>query len=180
MIHRYDMSFYELNEATNRYSIEVNFRTTADEVRDGFAKMLLGYVSAAIKERGFHVKKIMDEKPYRIIISNNNWIDGEWVILISFNNKENCFVLSKGFYNRDRDTVTVQSNEKCAGHSAAEIFRTIFNKMHSIKDEEPHHLGGLKGVKGKTGPQMGSIRPTQSYDNLTNQFTQSGRDKTGM
>lgn len=160
------MDFFDLNEATNRYSVEVNYRTTATEVRKGFAKLLLGYVSAAIKERGYHVKKIMDEEPYRIIVSARNWNDGEWVFVLSFHDDKDCFILSKGFYNKDRNTVTVQSSEKCVGHSAADVFRTLFNKMDKIKDAPAHHVGDLKGVKGKTGPKKGSIRPTQSYDNF--------------
>lgn len=162
------MNFYELNaridESTNRYSVEVNYRTTASEVKEGFAKLLLGYVSAALKERGYHAKKIFNQMPYRIIVSSHNWVDGEWVLIVSYNSNMDCFILSKGFFNKDRETVTVQSNEKCAGHSASEIFKNVFNRMDGIRNDPPHHIGGLKGVKNKTGPQKGSMRPAQKYD----------------
>jgi len=175
------MNFHQLNETANRYSVEVNFRTTMKEVTDGFAKMLLGYVSAALKQRGFHVKKMFESEPYRIIISSKHWIDGEYVLVISYNPKLQCFILSKGFYNKDRDTVTIQTNEKCAGHSASEIYRTVFNRMSGIKDEPIHHAGDLKGAKMKTGPKQGSMRPTQSYENLTKfGFTPRKQDRLGM
>ena len=159
----YSLSEQVLNEGTNRYSVEINFRTNMREVIEGFAKMVLGYVSAALKERGYHVKKIFDAHPYRIIISSQRWQEGEWVLVVSFNQEKSFFVISKGFYNRDRDTVSVQSSEKSDHFSAAEIYRQIFNSMATLKDEPPHHIGGLKGVKGKTGPESGSLRPVQKY-----------------
>jgi len=177
------MNFYELDEATTRYSVEVNYRTTIKEMKEGFAKLLLGYVSAALKERNYHVKKIFDEEPYRIIVSAHNWTDGEWVLIVSYNSKQDCFVLSKGFYNRDRQTVTVQSSEKCEGGSAADIFRALFNKMNKIKEEKPHHMGDLKGVKGKTGPKQGKTRPAQRYQTqqqIKQQTQPSNNDKMGM
>ena len=174
------MDFYSLNESANRYSVEVNYRTTVTEVREGFAKLVLGYVSAAMKERNYYVKKYFAEHPFRIIVSAQNWVDGNWCLVVSYYPAEDCFVVSKGFYNKDRDTVTVQSTEKCAGHSAAEVFRSVYNTMHKIKDEKPHHVGDLKGVKGKTGPKQGSIRPTQSFDNMLKFLKPSGDDKVGM
>jgi len=174
------MDFYQLDEATTRYSVEVNYRTNLKEVKEGFAKMVLGYVSAALKERGFHVKKYLGEHPYRLIVSARNWVDGEWVLVVSFYPKEDCFVLSKGFFNKDRDTVTVQSSERCKDDSAADIFRTVFNKMSKLKDEPDHHVGGLKGVKGKTGPKKGSMRPTQSFENLAKFLKPSREEKIGM
>ena len=56
-----------LDEST-RYSVEVNYRTKTDEVLEGFAKIALGYVSAALKKQGYHVRQIFDEKPMRIIV----------------------------------------------------------------------------------------------------------------
>jgi hypothetical protein len=174
------MDFFDLNEATTRYSVEVNFRTTAQEVKDGFAKLLLGYVSAALKQRGYHVKKVMDQKPFRILVSARNWTEGEWVMVISFNNDQECFVLSRGFYNKDRDTVTIQSSEKCAGETAADVFRIVFNKMDSLRKEPPHHHG-LKGVHKKPGPKSGIKRPTQSYQNFTKfGFSPKKDDRIGM
>ncbi len=176
------MNFYQLLESTNRYSVEVNFRTTMQEVTDSFAKMLLGYVSAALKNNGYHVKKKFDAEPYRIIASPNKWIDGEWVLVVSFHPNMKCFVMSKGFYNKDRDTVTVTdgNSEKCVGHSASEIYKTVFNRMAKIKDEKPHHVGGLKGVKGKTGPQQGSMRPAQGLTNKSKPMHPQGEDRMGM
>ena len=43
-----------LNERveTSRYAVEVNYRTTMDEANHGFAKIALGYISAALKKNG--------------------------------------------------------------------------------------------------------------------------------
>ena len=174
------MEFYELNESANRYSVEVNYRTTGSEVKNEFAKLVLGYVSAALKERNYYVKKYFAEHPYRIIISSHSWLDGGWTLVVSYFPSDDCFVVSKGLYNKDRDTVTIQSSERCVGHSAAEVFRTVFNMMHHIKDQPPHHTGGLKGVKGKTGPKQGLTRPSQSMENLSKFLKPSGEDKMGM
>lgn len=172
------MDFYQLDEATTRYSVEVNYRTDLKEVKEGFAKLVLGYVSAALKGRGFHVKKYLGEHPYRIIVSAKNWNDGEWVLVVSFYPKDDAFVLSKGFFNKDRDTVTVQSSEKCQGDTASDIFKTTFNKMSKIKDEKPHHIGRLKGVKNKTGPKKGSMRPAQGF-NVADFLSPSNDEKAG-
>ena len=174
------MDFYDLNESAGRYSVEVNYRTTVTEVRESFAKLLLGYVSAALKERDYHVKKYFAEHPFRIIVSAKNWLDGEWVLVVSYYPQDDCFVVSRGFYNKDRDTVTVQSSERCVGHSAAEVFRSVYNMMHRIKDEPPHHVGGLKPIKGKTGPTQGSMRPMQGTLNLDKFLKPANDDKIGM
>ncbi len=52
-----------LDEASGsaRYSIEVNYRTSFEEAVNGFAKLTLGYVSAALKHSGFHIKNIYDK-----------------------------------------------------------------------------------------------------------------------
>lgn len=163
------MTPFSINEAHNRYSVEVNYRTTMSEVQDNFAQMLLGYVSAALKLKGLHVKKVFQKEPYRIIISNHNWREGEWVLVVSFDKKEGHFLLSKGFFNKSLDTVSVQHSEKCAGHSAAEVYKTIYNKISGLREEKPHHVE-LKGVKGKTGPQQGSMRPLQGLLNKIDKF----------
>ena len=177
------MNFHDLQsiiENSSRYSVEVNYRTTQKEMKEGFAKLVLTYISAALKNKGYHVKKVLDTEPMRIIASVRNWTDGEWVYVVSYNPKMDCFVLSKGFYNKDRDTVTIQEpSKKCDGESAAEIFKTLYEKMRDLKDEEPHHIGGLKGVKGKTGPKQGSMRPTQKYD-IAKDLQPGKNEKMGM
>ena len=170
----------KLNEASNRYSVEVNYRTHMKEVIDGFARLALGFVSSAMKQRGYHVKQVFDQPPFRVIVSSQNWLDGEWVLAVSYNPEMKCFIISKGWFNKDRDTMTLQSNEKCSGHSAAEIYKQMFNKMAKIKDEPPHHHGGLKGIKGKTGPVTGSTRPAQKYTSDKEQIKPKGEDRMGM
>jgi hypothetical protein len=64
---------------TSRYSIEVNYRTKKDEALEGFAKIALGYVSAALKNHNYHTKHVFSEKPLRLMVSTRNWDDGEWV-----------------------------------------------------------------------------------------------------
>lgn len=142
-----------LSESTSRYSVEVNYRSSLDEVIDSFAKLSLGYVSAGMKHCGFHVKNIYDEKPYRVIISTRNWDDGEWVGLVLFNAKENCFIIAKGHYNKDRKTVSIQGSHKCSVKSAAEICKEMRNYMEKLKKEKPRGSDTLEPVKMKRGPK---------------------------
>lgn len=138
---------------TSRYAVEVNYRTTAKEAAEGFAKVCLGYVSAALKRHGFHTKHVFTEKPVRLLVSSRNWDDGEWVGVISWNDEHSCFVISKGFYNRMRKTVSVQHSTKCAGDSAAELSRELHNTMHGLKGKPDRHAEKLKPVALKRGPK---------------------------
>lgn len=146
-----------LDEATTatRYSIEINYRSTIKEVLEGFAKICLGYVSAALKQNNYHVKQVYDEKPLRLMVSSRNWDDGEWVGIVTFNPDHDggCFVVSKGFYNKDRRTVSVQSSHKCEGDSASEIAKDLRNIMHDLKGKADRHQEKLKGVPLKRGPK---------------------------
>jgi len=145
----------ELNEGAEatRYSVEVNFRSKPDEVLDGFAKIALGYVSAGLKQHNYHVKHVYAETPIRILVSSRNWDDGEWVGLVSWNAEQKCFIVSKGFYNKDRKTVSVQSSEKCKGDNAFEITKQVYNMMHDLKGKPDRHLEKLKPVPLKRGPK---------------------------
>lgn len=144
-----------LNEATTatRYSVEANYRSKIKEVAKAFAKICLGYVSAAMKQNDYHVKHIYDEEPIRILVSSRNWDDGEWVGIVSFNPEKNCFVISKGFYNKDRRTVSIQSSNACTGTSAAEVVKELRNTMHALKDKPDRHREKLKRVPMKRGPK---------------------------
>lgn len=139
---------------TSRYSIEVNYRTKTDEALEGFAKICLGYVSAALKNQGYHTKHVFDEKPLRLLVSSRNWDDGEWAGVITWNSEHACFVISKGFYNKDRKTVSIQSSKKCSGDSAADLAKELHNMMHHLKDEPDRHLPKLKPVPLKRGPKQ--------------------------
>lgn len=145
-----DMS---LNEADTRYSVEVNFRTKTDEVLKSAAKITLGYASAALKKMDFHVKQVFEETPVRILVSARNWDDGEWVCLVSWNAEKKCYVISKGFYNKDRKTVSVQSSSHCHAESAAEITAEVKKVMHSLKNVPDRHVQKLKKVPLKRGPK---------------------------
>jgi hypothetical protein len=144
----------EANTAS-RYSIEVNYRTSVDETLNGFAKICLGYVSAALKQNGYHIKYVYDEKPVRIIVSSRNWDDGEWTILIHYHPEHDggSFIISKGFYNKDAKTVSVQSSKKCSGDSAAEIAKEARNALHEIKNKSDRNQPKLKGGPLKRGPK---------------------------
>lgn len=138
-----------------RYSVEVNYRTKPDEVLESFAKIALGYISAGIKQHNFHVKHVFADKPLRILVSSRNWDDGEWSIVVSWNDEHRCFVISKGFYNKDRKTVSVQSSEKCKGENAADITKQVYNMLHDLKgkpDDTKRRLK-LKPVPLKRGPK---------------------------
>jgi len=137
---------------TSRYSISVNYRTTMDDALDGFAKLVLGYVSAGLKKHGFHTKHVFDEKPLRLLVSSRNWDDGEWTGLVTWSDKEKCFLVSKGFYNKDRKTISIQSTKKCAD-SASEITKELHNMMHHLKTQPNNHQEKLKSVSLKRGPK---------------------------
>lgn len=142
-----------LTEADTRYSVEVNFRTRTDEVLKQAAKITLGYASAALKKWDFHVKQIFEQEPYRIMISMRNWDDGEWVGMVTWNPEHKCYVIAKGFYNKDRKTVSVQSSSKCEAENAAEIAQKVKNMMHGLKDTPDRHVEKLKKVPLKRGPK---------------------------
>lgn len=164
------MDFYQLNESASRYSVEVNYRTTLDEVIDNWAKLVLGFVSAALKNEEYSVKRMFEdhEKPFRIIVSSNKngsgFVDGEWVGVITHNPKENCFYISKGFYRKETKNVVVTSYKKCDLKSASEIFKDFKKFMNKIKDEPPRSPK-LKPVNQKTGPKQGKMRPAQGLQN---------------
>lgn len=142
-----------LTEADTRYSVEVNFRTRTDEVLTNAAKITLGYASAGLKRKDFHVKQVFEEAPYRILVSARNWDDGEWVGVVSWNNEHNCYVLSKGFYNKDRKSVSIQNSKNCTAENAAQIVQEVINMMHGLKDEPDRHVEKLKAVPLKRGPK---------------------------
>lgn len=152
-----DLIVSTLNEGATatRYSVEVNYRTKAKEALQAYAKIALGYVSAALKQSGYHVKHVYDEQPLRIMVSSRNWDDGEWIGIVSFNPDHDggCFVISKGFYNKERKTASIQSSNKCNGDSASEITRELRNMMHDLKDKPDRHREKLKAVPLKRGPK---------------------------
>jgi hypothetical protein len=164
------MEFYQFNEAASRYSVEINYRTTFDEVVDNWAKLVLGYVSAALKNEDYSVKRVFEdhEKPYRIIVSSNKngsgFADGEWVGVITHNAKEGCFFVSKGFYRKETKNVVVTQTKKCDMKSASEIFKDFKTFMTKLKKEPPRSQK-LKPVKGQTGPSQGTMRAAQGLMN---------------
>lgn len=138
---------------TSRYAIEVNYRTTKNEAIEGFAKICLGYVSAALKKYGYHTKHVFTEKPLRLMVSSRNWDNGEWVGMVTWNHDKKCFVLSKGFYNKDRKTVSIQNSKECIGDSAAEITKELHNTMHHLKGQPDRSVPKLNPVPLKRGPK---------------------------
>jgi hypothetical protein len=139
-------------EAT-RYSVEVNYRTDLADAQKAFAKIALGYVSAAMKGYDFHVKLVFDEDPLRILVSSRNWDDGEWVGVISFNPKIHAFVLSRGYYNRDRKTVSVVKSETMNKTSPSEMSSDLRNLMHHLKGVPDRYKDKMKPVSLKRGPK---------------------------
>ena len=142
-----------LNEAETRYSVEVNFRTRTDEVLSQAAKITLGFASAALKKADLHVKQIFEQEPYRIMVSARNWDDGEWVVMALWNPQDKCYIMSKGFYNKDRKSVSVQQSKKSDAVNASQITQELKNMMHSVKDQPDRHVEKLKKVPLKRGPR---------------------------
>lgn len=144
-----------INESSDytRYSVEVSYRSTRDEVLKAFAKICLGYVSAGMKLSNYHVRHVFDQDPIRIMISSRNWDDGEWVVVVSWNTNKKCFIISKGFFNKERKTVSIQSQEECKKDNASDIVKELKNIMFSIKDKPDRHVEKLKKVPLKTGPK---------------------------
>lgn len=144
-----------IDEGNTRYSVEVNYRTKTKEVLEAFAKIALGYVSAGLKKYGYHVRQIFEENPIRIIVSSRNWDDGEWVGMASYSLKEEggCFIISNGFYNKERKTISIQRSEKCKNDTPAEIAKDLVNMMHRLKGEKDRHVEKLNPVKLKRGPK---------------------------
>lgn len=141
------------SEADTRYSVEVNFRTTVDEVLKNAAKITLGFASAALKKADFHVKQVFEEEPFRILISSRSWDDGEWVCVVSWNSEHKYYVISKGFYNKDRKSVSIQSSTHCNAENASEIASQVKNVMHGLKNQPDRHVEKLKKVPLKRGPK---------------------------
>ena len=142
-----------LTEADTRYSVEVNYRTKTDDVLKHAAKIVLGYASAALKKNDYHVKQVFEEDPLRILVSARNWDDGEWVGVVSWHPKKRCYIVSRGFYNKDRKSVSVQQSKDCNAENAAEIVKEVRNMMHSLKDKPDRHVEKLKKVPMKRGPK---------------------------
>ena len=146
-----------LHEATtaSRYAIDVNYRTRTDEVAKGFAKIALGYVSAALKQNGYHTRHVYDVDPVRLLVSTRNWDDGEWIVEVHFHPEYDggCFVICKGFYNKDRKTASIVHSKKSEGTSAAAIANEIRMTLNELQGQPDRHLEKLRPVKLKTGPK---------------------------
>jgi len=153
-----NMKFNEwilLKENNSRYSVEVNYRTGMSDVLRGFAKISLGYVSAAMKKSGYHIKIVFEKDPLRVLVSSRNWDDGEWIGMVSFNPNIDggCFVISRGFYNKERKTISVQKSEKCKSNNSAEITNELKSLMTGLKDKKDNHVEKLNPVRLKRGPK---------------------------
>lgn len=145
----------EASSTSARYSIEVNFRTKIKEMLEGYAKICLGYVSAAMKQSGYHIKHVYDDKPIRILVSSRNWDDGEWSAIVYFHPDHDggCFIIAKGFYNKEVKSISMQTKTKCKGNSAAEITAELRNIMHELKNKPDRHQEKIKGIALKRGPK---------------------------
>ena len=149
------MKFTEwlLQESNSRYSVGVDYRTSMEDVLRGFAKISLGYVSAGMKRSGYHVKTVFEESPLRVLVSSRNWDDGEWVGMVSYNPKLNCFILSRGFYNKDKKTITIQKSEKCQHDNAGDVVNELRKIMNDLKSKKNNYKEKLRSAKLKTGPK---------------------------
>ena len=100
------------------------------------------------------MKMVFSEKPLRVLASVRNWDDGGWVGIISFNEKLQMFVISKGYYNKDKKTVHVTKSEKHEDEeSAASLTANLKKMMDNIKHEPDRQEEKLKGINLKRGPK---------------------------
>jgi hypothetical protein len=141
--------------SNSRYSVEVNYRTKAEEVLSGFAKIALGYVSASLKKNGYHVRQVFEESPIRILVSSRNWDDGEWVGMVSYRPEGSggYFLMSNGFYNKDRKTVSVQRTQRCSDDTPAGMAKELINMMYGLKSQKDRKTEKLNPVHLKRGPK---------------------------
>lgn len=128
----------------SRYSVEVNYRTNLKEVVDGFARLSLTFISAALKNSQYHIKIVLTEKPYRIIISERNFQDGEYACVVQFSETLNCFTISTGFFNRIKKTVNIQNTIKAKGMSASEVSTEVLEIMHKLEKEPAYKVPEIK------------------------------------
>ncbi len=143
----------EANDST-RYSVEVNFRTGIEEVLTNYAKISLGYASAGLKKADMHVRQVFDDKLPRIMVSQRNWDDGSWTIVISWNPHHKCYFLTKGFFRKDTKSITKQGDsKKLDATNASDIVKEVKNEMHGLKGKPDRHMAKLKRVSLKTGPK---------------------------
>ena len=150
------MNFKEFitESTTSRYSVEVNYRTRKQEVLEAAGKITLGYVSAALKQNGYHVKQLFDETPIRIVVSTRNFEEGEWVGFLIFYSKDGGkYVIANGFYNRGQKSVSLQTWKDAKGDSPAELAAEMRTVMFELKERKDRHLPNLKPVPLKRGPK---------------------------
>jgi hypothetical protein len=128
-----------LNESANstRYSVEVNYNTDQKDFLKGYAKIALGYVSAALKKHNYHCRLVFSEEPYRIIVSARSWDDGEPVGMITYNADHNFFVFSKGHYNKLKKTVVLTDKSKIDGQVTPQ---KMTSKIKHSVDEMKHKV----------------------------------------
>jgi len=136
----------------SRYSVEVNYRTNIKQVSSATAKIILGYVSANLKNE-YHVRQIFDEEPVRIFISARNFEDGEWIAILSFNPETRKFVISKGFYRKDTKVVRDISGQNANGNNGAELATEMRGIMVSFENKPDQHQPTLKPLNLRRGPK---------------------------
>jgi hypothetical protein len=130
-----------------RYSVEVNYDTSQKDALTGFAKICLGYISASLKKMEFHTKVILSHKPFRVIVASRNWDDGEWVGMISFNDEMDCFVVSRGFYNKLDKTVKIQKSIKMPeSYSAKDVSKYVYKMMNDLKNVKDRFIPDSRKV----------------------------------
>jgi hypothetical protein len=117
---------FDEGSQNSRYSVEVNFDTTKDDCLISYAKIMLGYISAAMKKMNYHVKLVFSENPLRLIVASRNWDDGEWVGMISYNEGKDHFTISKGV--EETNILENPINAKILSHKLRDIMKNLEDK----------------------------------------------------
>lgn len=142
------------NSQYSRYSIEVNYRSSLEEVIDNYTKITLGYVSAALKNYDYHCKKVFTKRPFRILVATRNWDDGEWIAIVMFDHVNMNFIIGEGFYDKSEKVVRIRKRNKSNAKTAAELVSEVRKKLNEIKDNNPEKTINLKPTLKKPGPKF--------------------------
>jgi hypothetical protein len=97
----------------------------------------LGYVSAGLKNCGYHCKTVFKAKPFRVLVGSRDWDHGEWICAVTFNETNKQFLISEGYYNKPKKTISIESSRIAEGDCAVDLVKEVRHVMEKLKRTEP-------------------------------------------